>query len=241
MRFVELAKRNFKEIWRDPLSLSLAFALPTLMLFVLEALGRDEVLFLSATMLAPGVALFGFVMLMFSSAMLLASDREAALLSRLLTTPIRSRDFVLAYSLPYLPIAVLQSLVTFGIARVLGLDSDGSAALLILLLLLMAICYIAFGMLLGAVLSTRPLSGAYIVILLLTIFSGAWMDITEIGGPLLTVVKLLPFAHALDAMRDVMLDGAGLVEIAGDLYWVVGYTVGVALLAVLAFGRRMTA
>ena len=67
-------------MWRDPLSLALTIGLPALMLVVLQALeGVDA--FFSATSLAPGIALFGFVMLMFSTAMTLSRDRESALFS----------------------------------------------------------------------------------------------------------------------------------------------------------------
>ena len=77
------------------------------------------------------------------------------------------------------------------------------------------------------------------IILLLAIFGGAWVDIEAIGGVFKTVGDFFPFAHALDAARDVMLDGAGFSDIAADLYWVLGYTVVVVGLAVLAFRHRM--
>ena len=38
---------------------------------------------------------------------------------------------------------------------------------------------------------------------------------------------------------DVMADGAGLGDIAGDLCWIVGYAVGAAALAVSVVRRRM--
>ena len=74
---------------------------------------------------------------------------------------------------------------------------------------------------------------------MLTIFGGAWFDLEEIGGVFVTVGNRLPFKHALDAMRAVMADGAGLSEIATDLYWVGGYTIGAMVIAVATFQRRM--
>ena len=47
------------------------------------------------------------------------------------------------------------------------------------------------------------------------------------------------FARALDATRDVMVDGAGFGDIAGDFAWVLGYAVVFFILGVLAFRRRM--
>jgi len=238
MRSQALAKRNFIEVWRDPLSLSLTVALPVGMLLVLQLLG-DVDAFFTVTSVAPGAILFGFVMLMFSAALSLTKDRESALFSRLLTAPLHPNEFVSGYSLPYLPVAIIQAVALFGVAWVLGLESNGSLWLVALILLVMAIMYIGWGMILGVTFSTKTVTFPYMAILLLTIFGGAWMDLEAIGGGFKTVGDWFPFSHALDAMRDVLIDGAGFTSIATDLYWVLGYTVVTSVLAVLVFRHRM--
>jgi len=238
MRSLELAKRNLKEIWRDPLSLGLTVALPVLLILVLQALeGVDA--FFSPANLAPGIALFGFVMLMFSTAMILARDRESALLARLLTAPLRSSDFLAGYSLPYLPVAIAQGVIVYVIAGFLGTESVGNVGLVALVLFVMAVFYIALGMILGSLFTLKQMSGVYTLILLLTIFGGAWMDLDAIGGAFRSVADVFPFAHALDAVRAVMFAGAGFGDIAADLVWVLGYTVLSAGLAVVVFRNRM--
>ena len=120
---MQLTKRNLREVWRDPLSLGLTVALPIAMLLVLQLFGDADSTF-SVTSLLPGITLFGFVMVMFSSAMILSRDRESALFSRMLTTPLRSDDFVTGYSLPYLPVAILQGIVLFAIGAWLGFADE---------------------------------------------------------------------------------------------------------------------
>jgi ABC-2 type transport system permease protein len=129
--------------------------------------------------------------------------------------------------------------VIFGIGLLFGLEVAGSIALVILILFLVAILFIALGMITGALFTYKQVPFVYMVILLLAIFGGAWVDIEAIGGAFKTVGDFFPFAHALVAARDVMLDGAGFSDIAGDLYWVLGYTVVIVGLAVLAFRHRM--
>jgi ABC-2 type transport system permease protein len=146
---------------------------------------------------------------------------------------------VAGYSFPYLPVAIIQVAVVFAIGALFGLEVAGSFALVALILVLAAILFIALGMITGALFTYKQVPFVYMVILLLAIFGGAWVDIEAIGGAFKTVGDLFPFAHALDAARDVMLDGAGLGDIATDLYWLVGYTAVVAGLAVLAFRHRM--
>lgn len=65
------------------------------------------------------------------------------------------------------------------------------------------------------------------------------MDLEAIGGGFAAVGDWFPFAHALDAMRGVLIDGVGFSVVATDFYWVLGYTVVTVPLAVLVFRRRM--
>lgn len=239
MRAVILAKRNFKEVIRDPLSLGIALALPLALLLTLQALGSDSAPFLTPTMLTPGIVLFGFVMVMFSAAMIISRDRETELFERLLTTPLSSRDFVSGYSLPFLLVAIVQATVLMGAGALVGLEVDGSWLLVALVLVLMALFFVSLGMVFGAALSIAQTSGAYAVVLLLTIFGGAWFDLEQIGGAFMTIGEALPFKHALDATRAVMADGSGLGDVATDLYWIGGYTVAAVALAVGSFRRRM--
>ena len=235
MRFMVLARRNLKEMWRDPLSIGLALGLPAGLLLVFQAIPD----WYTPTQLAPGIVLFGFAMLSLSSGMLLAKDRDTALLSRLLTAPLRANDFISAYSLPYIPVALIQIAVIFAIGGLLGLEISGNAGLVLLILLVMSIGYIGLGMVLGSLFAYKHVSIAWIVVNLLTIFGGAWMDLEEIGGAIQSTMNALPFAHAIYAAKDVMVNGAGFGDIAVDFYWVLGYTLAFFGMGVLLFRRRM--
>ena len=76
---------------------------------------------------------------------------------------------------------------------------------------------------------------------LLTVFGGAWFSLEVMGTGFQSVMNLLPFAHAIDAARNIMLNGEGFTTIATDFYWVLGYTVAFFGLGVFLFRRRMTA
>jgi ABC-2 type transport system permease protein len=239
MRFMALATRNFKEVYRDPLHIGLTIGMPILVLLALHAIGRWNIRSLTPTFLAPGITLFGFAMLTDSAGMILARDREKALLTRLLTAPLRAPDFISAYSLPYIPVAIIQTGVVFAVAALLGFEVNGNIGLVFLVLLVMSLGYIGMGMILGSLFSYRQAPIVWIVVLLLTIFGGTWMDLEEIGGVIHTTMRALPFAHALDATRDVMEHGLGFHCIATDFYWVLGYTVVFFALGVFLFRRRM--
>jgi ABC-2 type transport system permease protein len=241
MRFAELAIRNFKEMWRDPISMGLDLGIPAGFLVIFWALGRSlgDESFLVTTMLVPGIAVFGFAFLLMFSAMMLSRDRESALLSRLLTTPLKPRDFILSYSLPYIPMVVLQIAVCFGIGALLGLEIPGNAGLAFLALLVMGICCVELGMILGLLFNVNQASGVgSVIITLVALLGGIWIDIEAIGGVFYSIGNALPFAHAIDAARDAMI-GAGFRSIAIDFCWVLGYTLLFFALGTFLFRRRM--
>jgi len=241
MRFVELAIRNFKEMLRDPISTGLELGIPAGFLVIFWALGRSmgDESFLTTTMLVPGIAVFGFAFLLMFSAMMLSRDREGALLSRLLTAPLKPRDFILSYSLPYIPMVILQIALCFGIGALLGLEMPGNAGLAFLVLLVMGICCVELGMILGLLFNVNQVSGVgSVIITLVALLGGIWIDLEVIGGVFYSIGNALPFAHAIGAARDAMI-GAGFSSIATDFYWVLGYTLVFFALGTFLFRRRM--
>jgi ABC-2 type transport system permease protein len=121
----------------------------------------------------------------------------------------------------------------------LGLGIEGSAVIVVLVLLAMAFLYVGMGMIIGALVPYKAVTGPWMAVLLLTIFGGTWVNLEDIGGPFQTVADVFPFAHALDAIRSVMIDGAGLGDVGGDLLWVTGYVAAVVAIAIVVFRRRM--
>lgn len=238
MRSTALVRRNMKEAARDPLSLGLAVAMPVVLFLILQALQDLDPIFAPAS-LAPGIILFGFAMITFSSAMTLGLDRETDLFARLLTAPLRAGGFVTGYSLPYLLLALLQAAVILLIAALLGLESAGNLGVVAVVLLLMAVWYIATGMILGSTVPYKAVSSVWAAVLILTIFGGAWFDLGAFPGGFRAVADVLPFSHAIDACRAVMVGGEGIGAVAPDLWWVFGHALVASIVAVAVFRRKM--
>ena len=241
MRFAELATRNFKEMLRDPMSAGLDLGIPAGFLVIFWALGQNigDESFFTTTMLVPGIAVFGFAFLLMFSAMTLSRDREGALLSRLLTAPLKPRDFILSYSLPYIPMVILQIAVCFRIGALLGLETPGNAGLAFLILLIMGICCVELGMILGLLFNVNQASAVgSVIITLVALLGGVWIELEAIGGVFYDVGNALPFAHAISAARDVMI-GASFSSIATDFYWVIGYAIVFSVLGTFLFRWRM--
>ena len=123
MRLVTFAKRNAREILRDPLNLCFGLGFPLVLILLLSAIQANvPVSLFEIAQLAPGIVVFGLAFMTLFSATLISRDRGSALLQRLYTTPLKSADFILGYTLPIIPIAVAQSLISYAVAVLLGLE-----------------------------------------------------------------------------------------------------------------------
>ncbi len=238
MRFTALAKRNLKEMYRDPITMGFEIGLPAVLLVILWVIGQavPEASQFAINKLTPGIVVLGIALLTIFSGVMLARDREGELFSRLLTTPLKSSDFILAYSLPHVIIAILQIAVFFIVGYALGLNMSWNMALTLVPFLLMAICFIGIGMILGSLLTEKNVSGIGPLLIIITpVLGGVWF---ELEGGFRTIADFFPFAHAIDGARAV-IEGASLVDIATDLYWVLAYTIVFFILGVLCLRWKM--
>ena len=106
MRMINFAKRNFKELIRDPLSLIFEIALPLFLLFIFQQFNIDADNYRLENF-TPSIILFGFSFITLFTATLIAKDRTSSFLIRLGISPMKSGDYILGYILSLLPIVLM--------------------------------------------------------------------------------------------------------------------------------------
>ena len=240
MKMLAFARRNTKEIIRDPLTILFGLGFPLVLLLLLSAIQANiPVPLFEIQQLTPGITVFGLSFMTLFSASLIARDRGSALLERLYTTPLTPLDFILGYTLPILPISVAQCIVCYIAALVLGLDFGLGILLATLFLIPIAILYIALGLLFGSILSDKQVGGICGALLtnLSAWLSGVWFDLELVGGAFRSVAYALPFVHAVEMERAAL--AGNLSGALPHLWWVLGYAVAAVAVAVLLFFRQM--
>jgi len=238
MRLRAFALRVFKEIVRDPLTLIFGIGFPLVLLLLLSAIQANVPVELFAVeSLTPGIAVFGLSFMTLFSALVVAKDRSGALLQRLYTTPMTPSDYILGYTLPMLPVGILQMVICYAAAAVLGLEINANAVLAVAANIPATVMYIALGVLFGSILTDKQVGGVCGALLtnLSAWLSGTWFDLKLVGGAFEKIAKLLPFSHAVELGRAVLSGG----EILSHLLWVCGYAVVLLILAVIMFVRQM--
>ena len=239
MRFYSLANRNFKEIYRDPVSVLLGLVMPISFLLLFSSMHKKIQLdIFNPQSLTSGIIIFSFAFLIMFSAILLAKDKQSAFLVRLFTTPLKSSDYILSYILPFIPLAFFQAVICMIVGSMLG-ATFSNILISLLLFLLNSLACVSLGIVLGSLFTVNQVSGVgSIFITAIALFSGAWMDLKMMGGIFETVGYALPFAHAVDATKR-LLSGSHFSDISGNFYVVLIYTIALFLLAILSFKRTM--
>lgn len=245
MRCKVFSVRNFKEILRDPVNVSLGLAFPLLIMLLLWFINRSIPPQAGADQfqlknLFPGIIVFGYCFICLFSATLISKDRSSAFLARLYASPMRPADYILGYTLPMLPVALAQSLICFAAAVLLGLTLDGYALLSVVVQLPTAALFIAMGLLCGSLFNDKQVGGICGALLtnVCCWLSGAWFPLSLVGGVFETVSYCLPFANAVDAGR-LALQGSFGAEFRQKLAIVCAYALAIGILAVFAFRRKM--
>ena len=240
MRSLTFAKRNLKEILRDPLNLSFLFGFPVVLLLLLSAIQANiPVSMFEIEHLAPGVMVFGLSFMTLFSATVIAKDRMSSFMHRLYTTPMKPVDFILGYTLPLIPIARMESAVTYLVAILLGLAPSVHLRLSLLFMIPISMLYIGLGLLCGSLFNDKQVGGICGALLtnVSAWLSGIWFDLDLVGGVVRQIAELLPFIHAVEMERAVV--AGNLSGALPHFLWVLGYAAFVLILAVFAFLRQM--
>ena len=240
MRMLTFANRTFKEIIRDPLTVAFGLGFPLVVLLLLTAIQANvPVALFELDKLTPGICVFGLSFVSLFSAMLISKDRETSLQRRLFTTPLTAVDFLLGYSLPMLPISVLQSVICYVAALILGLKPTVGILWALLFLLPAALLYIAIGLLCGSLLTDKQVGGICGALLtnLTAWLSGVWFDVSLMGKVFKKIADALPFIHAVELERAAL---AGDISAAAhELPIVLGYAVILSAVGIAVFTKKM--
>lgn len=238
------AKRNTKEILRDPINLFFGLGFPIVLIVLLSVINNAIPAEANNTMfaienLAPNMAVFGLCFMALFSGMLIAQDRTSSFMIRLFTSPMKSIHFILGYLLPIVFIGVCQSIITFTVALFLGFELTINIFWGIFSLIPTAIMFTGLGLIGGSLMNEKAVGGVIGALLtnLTGFLSGAFIPIELIGGSFLAICKALPFYHA--AQGAVYATQGDLIPMFSHLWIVLIYAVIIIIFAIIAFTRKM--
>jgi ABC-2 type transport system permease protein len=176
-------------------------------------------------------------------------EKEAGSFRRLLAAPIHRGTVIAGKMLAYIGVVFLQMLVLFGICRAFFDMPLGSSPLgLFTLTLALSLAATSLGMLIGSIARTTKQAGGIGLVLgfVLMIASGTFSSglkisggVAEMNSPtegfVFYISQLTPHAHALDGYLELILKGAGLVDIVPNILVLLGFAVVFFMVAIWRF------
>ena len=186
------------------------------------------------------IGIFLFVFVFITSGMSLVNERSAGTMTRFLATPVKPAEVLGGYTLGFGALALVQSTLIVAIALTLiGFPCEGNVALVVLTAVSLALVSVTLGLLVSGLASS-----AFQVIQLMLLFvvpqillSGLF-DLSAAPEWLQAISACLPLTYGVDALRAIMLRGAGLAQVGFDLAIVWGFVVAFFVLASVGFRKK---
>ena len=238
MRMLNFAKRNFKELIRDPLSLIFEIALPIFLLFIFQQFNIPDDIY-KIENFTPGIIIFGLAFITLFTGALVSKDRSSSLLIRLGTSPMKSSDYILGYILSLVPIILIQDILFFLVAMLLGLSFSINIIYAILVSMVVSILFITFGILIGSLVSEKASGGVGSIIVQLVVFtSGMYFSKDLVGKFFSRVCEVLPFESCLNLIKGALNSGLNIITTRNIIVFLI-YTVITVLLTIYIFKKKM--
>ena len=248
MRSKTFAGRNVKEVLRDPLSYIFCLGFPIIMLIIMTFVNSSipkeaNMKIFNIEYLAPGIVIFGLTFIMLFTCLQVSKDRASAFLIRLYTSPMKSGDFIAGYVMPFFIIAIVQSIITFGVAVIIGYFvgytfNIFNVLVSIITLIPSVILFIGFGMLFGTLFgekSAPPLTS--IIITVSAILGGIWMDVDSLNSIMKNICSIFPFYHGVQVARMAVVGKFD--NIITPLIVVSIYAIVIYIISVIVFKMKM--
>jgi ABC-2 type transport system permease protein len=171
-----------------------------------------------------GIIVFGVMFVVVSTAELLVRENVNGTLRRLRLTRLSARDMLLGLTLAQMLLGVIQVPLTFGLAVLMGFESQGSLLLAVLIALLLSLAAVGLGLIVACFAHNdgEAANLASSVLVPMALLSGAMFPMPDatlfrVSGRAIQLYDLMPTAHASEALRQVLVYGKGAGDIAYSL------------------------
>ncbi|WP_251554955.1 ABC transporter permease [Neobacillus muris] len=201
---------------------------------------EDTVFFDVLSPILVGFFVFFFVFII--SGIGLLRERTTGTLERLLSTPIRRAEVVLAYLAGYGIFAVIQTIIVVLYAiNVLDIVLVGSIFNVILINLLLALVALSLGTLLSSFAASEFQMLQFIPIAVVPqVFFAGIFPLEGMADWLQAIARVFPLYYAGDALKGVMYKGAGFGDIGGDLLALAVFAILFIVLNIFALKKYRT-
>jgi ABC-2 type transport system permease protein len=187
------------------------------------------------------LGIFPFVIMFLVTSIAMLRERTTGTLERLLTTPLSKLDLLFGYGLAFGLAAAVQAGVAVGAAYwLLGLETVGSAGLVVLIAVLNAVLGVALGLLCSAFARTEFQAVQFLPVVVVPqlLLCGLFVPRGQMAGWLQAVADVLPLSYAVEALAEVGAHPETTTTMWRGLSVVAGAAIVALVLAAATLRRR---
>ncbi|MEV6599503.1 ABC transporter permease [Actinoplanes sp. NPDC051346] len=234
------AARILRQLRHDRRTVALLIVVPaallTLLFYMYENAGPT---FDRIALVMLGI--FPFVIMFLVTSIAMLRERTTGTLERLLTTPLGKLDLLFGYGLAFGLAAAVQAAVAVGAAYwLLGLDTVGSAGLVVLIAVVNAVLGVALGLFCSAFARTEFQAVQFLPVVVVPqlLLCGLFVPRGQMAGWLQAVSDAFPLSYAVDALAQVGMHADPTTTMWRDLAIVTGAAIVALVLAAATLRRR---
>jgi len=194
--------------------------------------------------IAPGIMAMTVMMsVMTGLPAAISHEKEVGTLDGMMAAPVNRLAIILGKTLAQTARGLLQGTLILMLAVALfGVTIHGSILLIFALLLLGVFSFVGFGVVITSFAKDQETAMMIMMTLMfpMMFLSGVFFPIQQMPWYMQSISKALPLTYLADALRKVMVLGAGVSIITVDLVVLVGFGVIMTAIAVPVFRRAMT-
>jgi ABC-2 type transport system permease protein len=194
--------------------------------------------------IAPGIVAMTVMMsVMTGLPAAISHEREIGTLDGMMVAPINRLSIILGKTLAQTARGLLQGAIILTLATVLfGVTIHGSMLLVIGLLLLGVFAFVGLGVVLTSFAKDQETAMMLMMTLMfpMMFLSGVFFPIQQMPWYMQDISKVLPLTYASQALRKVMVLGAGVPAIATELTVLIVFGTVMTAIALPVFRRAMT-
>jgi ABC-2 type transport system permease protein len=187
------------------------------------------------------LGVFPFVIMFLVTSIAMLRERTTGTLERLLTTPLGKLDLLFGYGIAFGLAATAQAAVAVGAAYwLLGLDTTGTAGLVVLIAVVNAVLGVALGLFCSAFARTEFQAVQFLPVVVVPqlLLCGLFVPRGQMVGWLQAASEVMPLSYAIEALAQVGRHADPTATMWRDLTIVVGATIVALVLAAATLRRR---
>jgi ABC-2 type transport system permease protein len=194
--------------------------------------------------IAPGIMAMTVMMsVMTGLPVAISQEKEIGTMDGMMVAPVNRLSILLGKTMAQTGRGLIQGVIILALAiGIFGVAIQGSILLVFALLLLGVFSFVGLGIVITSFTKDQETAQMLMMTLMfpMMFLSGVFFPIQQMPWYMQDISKFLPLTYAADALRKVMVLGAGISQISTELIILIGFGVVMIAIALPVFRRMMT-